>query len=102
MTGFEVVPESLEDMATSFSDAETAMIDLKRDVESWTMDSLAYGLLGEIANYPHIYDTTLGEISTELDKFVTSFGDAADALKKTAKAYAELDGSWYEKYGYDA
>jgi len=102
MTGFEVVPESLEDMATSFSDAESAIIDLKRSVESWEMDSLAYGLLGEIANYPHIYSTTITAISAALDDFVTSFGDANDALKKTAKAYAELDGSWYEKYGYDA
>lgn len=100
MTGYEVVPESLRGMATAMADAKDAMSGLKKDVESWTMESFAFGLLGELAGYPKIYNTAIQEIADALDTFVTSFEDAEDALGKSAKVYEEKDASWYEQFGY--
>lgn len=101
MTGFEVVPGSLFDMSSSFSIAETEIDGLKDTIETWEMDPFAFGVLGELANYSHIYSTTVGQIRDALGKFGISFNDASDALDKTANSYADLDDSWYEKYGYD-
>lgn len=98
--GFEVVPESLEGMATAMADAKDSFSELKETVESWTMESFAFGVLGELANYPDTYNKSIQDVADALDKFVTSFDDADHALGKSAKHYADKDASWYEQFGY--
>lgn len=99
-TGYEVVPESLEGMATAMADAKDSFSTLKATVESWTMESFAFGVIGEAAGYSATYNQAIQDVADKLDPFVTSFDDADDALSKSAKHYSDLDASDYEKYGY--
>ncbi|MFE5507004.1 hypothetical protein ACFQ73_30865 [Amycolatopsis japonica] len=99
-TGYEVVPESLADMATEFRTAADSWTTLKDTVGRLTMGPGDLGLLATGAGYIEAYNGACNLVVEKLGEAITSFEDTASALVTVANTYAAQDAEYYEQFGY--
>ncbi|RSM71956.1 hypothetical protein DL991_33905 [Amycolatopsis sp. WAC 01375] len=99
-TGYEVVPESLADMATEFRAAADSWTTLKDTVGGLTMQPGDLGLLATNVGYVEAYNAACTLVVEKLGEAVKSFDDTEAALVTVANTYAAQDAEYYEQFGY--
>lgn len=100
MDGYEVVPESLYAMADEFGEAGATWLELRETVGHWRMGSFDLGVIGKMAFYPDAYNEVVNHVMDKLEEAALSFEATELVLRDVGKAYADLDASFYEQFGY--
>ncbi|MER6664426.1 hypothetical protein ABT256_07745 [Amycolatopsis japonica] len=99
-TGYEVVPESLADMATEFQTAAETWTTLKDTIGGLTMQPGDLGLLATGAGYIEAYNDACKLVVEKLGEAIKSFEETGSALVTVANTYAAQDAEYYEQFGY--
>lgn len=100
MSGYEVVPGALTDMANLLVESTNTWLDLRAGMTTWTMESFTLGVLGEMQGYPAGYNEILAEVISKVDLAAESFVATEQALRAVAADYEAQEAEFYEQFGY--
>jgi hypothetical protein len=98
--GYTVVPESLLSMSRALRGAHQDWLAMRSGLDRLVLQSLSFGVLGELSGYPDSYNGIRDDVVDKLAEGEDSIHDTSMTLEKVAKFYNEKDAEYYEQFGY--